>query len=77
MADLLYLYWIEVLTRRSHNHPDSFEQLPAILRHSVTSQHVSHLLYELDTLIHYESQKAWEADPVDDDNDDDHDSVDS
>ena len=49
------------LTPGIPSHPDSFEQLIAISRHPVISQHVTHLFYKSDVLDRYESQYDWEG----------------
>ena len=48
------------LTPGIYSHPDSFEQLAAISRHPVISQHVTHLIYDSDILDRYESRDEWE-----------------
>ena len=52
------------LTPRIFSNPASFEQLTAISRHPVISQHVTHLFYESDVLDRYESQDNWERNLV-------------
>ena len=44
------------LTPGISSHPDSFEQLIAISRHPVISQHVTHFFHKSDVLDRYESQ---------------------
>ena len=58
--------WAPVLalTPGIYSHPDSFEQLAAISRHPVISQHVTYLIYESDILDRYESQDEWECNLV-------------